>query len=64
MLIDFEVRSVEINNKSYGLSFKEKANILEESVKPNFDKEKNCKEYGIGETCLYKIFKEKDTILS
>ena len=40
------------------LSFKEKANILEESLKPNFDKEKICKENGIGKTCLYKILQE------
>ena len=41
------------------LSLKEKANILEKSLKPNFDKEN-----GIGKTCLYKTLKEKDNILS
>ena len=43
----------------HSISFKEKLNILEESLKPNFDKEKICKENGIGKTCLYKILQEK-----
>ena len=44
--------------------FLKKANILEEYLNPNFDKEKICKEYGIGKPCLYDILKEKDTNLS
>ena len=31
---------------------------------PNFDKDKVCKEFGISKTCLYKILREKDTIIS
>ena len=45
------------------LNFKEKAKILEEYSK-QADKEKICKEFGIGKTCLYQILKDKDTILS
>ena len=46
------------------LSFKEKAMILEESSKPNFDKRKICKDFGISKSMIYKILKEKQSILA
>ena len=46
------------------LTFKEKSLILEESTKPNFDKAKICKDFGIALSSLYKILKEKESILS
>ena len=46
------------------LSFKEKALILEETSKPNFDKEKICKDFGITKSCYYKILKDRESILA
>ena len=46
------------------LSFKEKAMILEESSKPNFDKRKICKDFGISKSLIYMILKEKQSILT
>jgi len=46
------------------LTFKEKSLILEESTKPNFDKAKICKDFGIALSSLYKILKDKERILS
>ena len=46
------------------LTFKEQSLILEESTKPNFDKTKICKDFEIALSSLYKILKEKESILS
>ena len=44
--------------------FKEKTNVLEKIYEYKFDKNKVCKESAISKTCLYKILREKDTIIS
>ena len=45
------------------LSFKEKFDICELSLKPNFDKDEIMKKYGIGKSCLYSTLKQKESIL-
>ena len=45
------------------LSFKEKFDICELSLKPNFDKDEIMKKYGIGKSCLYNILKQKESVL-
>ena len=45
------------------LSFKEKFDICELSLKPNFDKDEIMKRYGIGKSCLYNTLKQKESIL-
>ena len=45
------------------LTLKQKAELCEMSMKPNF-KEKICKDYGIHRTTLNRILQKKDTFLN
>ena len=46
------------------LTLKQKAELCEMSMKPNFNKEKICKDYGIHRTTLNRILQKKDTFLN
>ena len=46
------------------LTLKQKAELCEMSIKPNFNKEKICKDYGIHRTTLNRILQKKDTFLN
>ena len=44
------------------LTLKQKAELCEMSMKPNFNKEKICKDYGIHRTTLNRILLSKDCV--
>ena len=46
------------------LTLKQKAELCEMSMKPNFNKEKICKDYGIHRTTLNRILQKKDIFLN
>ena len=59
----FEKMVKHSNVKRNKLTFEEKSDICEQSLKPDFDREKVMEKYGIKRSCLYNILAKKSEFL-